>query len=116
MFEQEESYLRAELAVSCNHGYFNDSHDEHDTDNTEEAKYVVIATLVLPQVLEHEKQLYKKNCKRNQAGQQGTCRAAQIPWLGWDLTRNGVGLQRMLPRFRSHIAHPATDIHQGNLD
>lgn len=104
------------MAVGSNHGYFDDRHDEHDTDNTEKAKHVVIATLVLPQVLEHEKQLYEKNCKRNQTGQQGTRRAAQVPGLSWDLTRNGVGLQRMLPRFRSHIAHPAPDVHQGNLD
>ena len=89
---------------------------KHSTDDAQKAKDVVIATLVLPQASEHEEQLDEYDGKRNKASEQGNMGAFRVPDLIRNLPRNSIGLGRMLPRLATVITHPASNVHEGNLD
>lgn len=114
--KEGKPYLGAKLAVGCNNGDFDNGDHQHYRDRAEKAENVVIASLVLPQILEDKEEFNEQDSKRNQASQQGACVAPQIPGLGGNLPRNGVGLERMIPWLSPYIAKPAANVNQGNLD
>ena len=114
--DKKKTYLEAELVVCRNNSHFNDSNYQYSTNHTQETEHVVVATLVLPEILKHKQQLNEEDCKGDQASQDRTSRADEIPWLGWDLARDGICLERVFPGLGSHVSNPATKIHKRDLD
>lgn len=110
------SYLGAELTVCCDDGNFDNSNHQNSRNSTQEPKDIIISSLILPQILKHKEQLDKENSEWNETSQQRAEWTAQIPRLGWNLTGNCIGLQRMLPWRRTHISNPTSKVNQGNLD
>lgn len=112
----EWTHFSAKLVIGRNDCHFDNSDDKHCRDRAQESEDIVIAALILPQISEDKEQFDEEDGKWDQSCEQGTCRAAQVPRLEWNLPRNGVGLQRMIPWIGPHVSKPAAKVHEGNLD
>lgn len=105
-----------ELQIGGDDGHFADGDDEDGADDAQEAKDVVIAALVLPQVFEYKYQFDEEDRERHQAGQKHNLQVPIVPWPHRDLACDRVGLGRVLPRLGLDEAVPAADVDQGSLD
>lgn len=83
----KETYLGAKLAIRSDNGNLANGNQQNQRYRAQEPEDIVVAALILPQVLEQEKEFDEQHCEGNQPRQQGSVNAAQVPRLRWHRAR-----------------------------
>ncbi len=88
----------------------------HNANDTEETEGIVVATLVLPETPEHEKEFHKDHHEGDEPCKQNAIDGFHIPRLRWDLTCNCIRLGGVLPNRCAVITVPAASVYERQLD